>query len=168
MTSANENSCCSTKDQTSSDAQKPAACCASQTDAVKTDSAIVPLSEQPAAVAASAEASNLISIDQFMATELRVAQIEAAEAVPKSKKLLKLQVTLGEVLGKRQILAGIAQFYTPEELLGQRVVVVANLQPAKLMGLESQGMLLAASNDDNTSLTVVQPAKEIPLGARVR
>ena len=86
-----------------------------------------------------------ISIDQFMSVELRTAKVIAAENVPKSKKLIKLQVDLGTE--QRTILAGIAEAYQPEALVGRTIVVVANLKPAKLMGIESNGMVLAASPD---------------------
>ena len=84
-----------------------------------------------------------ISIDAFMNVELRTAKVIAAEAVPKSKKLIKLQVDLGTE--QRTILAGIAEAYQPESLVGKTIVIVANLKPAKLMGIESNGMVLAAS-----------------------
>jgi len=115
---------------------------------------------------AAAPADELVDIEHFMKLKLRVARIEAAEAVPKSKKLLKLQLDLGAELGKRQILAGISQHYAPEALIGKHIVVVSNLKPAQLMGLESQGMLLAASTD--TGLALVTPEKEMPAGATVR
>jgi methionyl-tRNA synthetase len=108
------------------------------------------------------------SIDDFMKIELRVGQIEGAERIPKSKKLIKLAVSLGETFGTRQILAGIALFYEPEALIGRRVVVVANLKPATLMGLESRGMLLAGSSDDDSVLAIIEPDASLPLGARVR
>lgn len=113
-----------------------------------------------------APVEELISIEDFMKVKLRVARIEAAEAVPKSTKMLKLQLDLGP-LGKRQILSGIAKFYTPESLIGKHIVVVANLKPAKLMGLESEGMLLAASSDDGSQLMVLEPTS-IPPGSVVR
>jgi methionyl-tRNA synthetase len=97
----------------------------------------------------------LIDIDQFGTVQLRTAVIVEAEAVPKSKKLVRLQVDLGTE--RRQVLAGIALHYTPEQLVGKTVVVVANLKPATLMGLESQGMILAASNADGM-LTLVTPS----------
>jgi len=101
-----------------------------------------------------------------MNVKLRTARVVAAEAVPKSKKLLKLQVDLGDE--QRQVLAGIAQHYSPEELVGKLVVVVANLQPAKLMGMESQGMILAASNADG-KLALVSPLQdEVGPGATVK
>src|SRR5439155_1653099 len=81
------------------------------------------------------------SIDEFQKIDLRVALVLAAEAVPKSKKLLKLRVSLGTE--ERTVLAGIAEHYAPADLVGKKVVVVANLAPAKLMGIESQGMVLA-------------------------
>jgi methionyl-tRNA synthetase len=104
--------------------------------------------EKPAATtAAGAETPKTegerISIDAFMNVELRTAKVVAAEAVPKSKKLIKLQVDLGSE--QRTILAGIAEAYEPESLVGRTVVIVANLKPAKLMGIESNGMVLAAS-----------------------
>jgi methionyl-tRNA synthetase len=114
----------------------------------------------------SAVAEELISIDDFMKVKLRVARIESAEVVPKSTKMLKLQLDLGP-LGKRQILSGIAKFYTPESLIGKHIVVVANLKPAKLMGLESAGMLLAASSDDGSQLCILEPSS-IPPGSVVR
>ncbi len=114
----------------------------------------------------SAPAEPMITIDDFMKVKLRTAVVVEATAVEKSKKLLKLQVDLGTE--RRQILAGIAQHYAPEQLVGKTIVVVANLQPAKLMGLESQGMVLAASSDSGM-LTLVQPADVgIGPGAEVR
>jgi methionyl-tRNA synthetase len=90
----------------------------------------------------------------------------AAEALPKSKKLLKLTVSLGTE--QRTILAGIAQHYAPADLVGKKVVVVANLEPAKLMGLESQGMVLAGSTDDDSALAVIVLDRDLPVGAKVR
>ncbi len=87
-----------------------------------------------------------IGIDAFMGVELRTAEILSCEKVPKAKKLLKLQVDLG--YEKRQIVSGIAKFYEPEALIGKKVVIVANLAPAKLCGIESQGMLLASGEED--------------------
>ena len=114
-----------------------------------------------------AEPEGLIDIDYFAKVQLRVAKIEAAEPVPKSKKLVKLQIDLGP-LGKRQILAGIIQFYPPETLVGRKIVVVANLKPAVLMGQQSQGMLLAAMSDDGSALALLQPSSDLPEGSLVR
>ncbi|MBI5472112.1 MAG: methionine--tRNA ligase [Ignavibacteriae bacterium] len=106
-----------------------------------------------------------ITIDDFKKLDLRVAKIVQCENVPKSEKLLKLQVEVGNE--KRQIVAGIAKHYKPEELVGKSVVVVYNLAPAKLMGQESKGMVLAAS-DDEGKLFVVTPSGELPSGSVVR
>lgn len=106
-----------------------------------------------------------ITIDDFKKIALRTAVIIAAERVPKSEKLMKLQVDTG--FDKRQIVAGIGKFYTPEELIGKTVCVVVNLKPAKLMGNESNGMLLAANMADG-SLALVAPEKPTPTGAEVR
>lgn len=96
--------------------------------------------------------------------KLRTAKIIEAEAVPKSEKLVKLKVDLGNE--QRQILAGIAKHYSPESLIGKTIVIVANLKPAKLMGMESQGMLLAANAEDG-SLGLVIPEIDI-IGSEVR
>ncbi len=109
--------------------------------------------------------SDLIEYTDFMKTKLRTAKVISAEAIPKSKKLLKLQVEFGNE--KRQIIAGIAEHYTPEEIVGQTVVIVANLKPAKIMGLESQGMILAASNADG-KLSFISPKVDVGSGAEVR
>jgi len=105
-----------------------------------------------------------ISIEQFMDVDLRVAEVRAAERVPKSKKLIKMTVSTGDE--ERTIVGGIGTKYTPEELVGRKVVIVANLQPAKLMGVESNGMVLAASIDGEPSLVSVDPS--VPNGTRVR
>jgi methionyl-tRNA synthetase len=101
-----------------------------------------------------------ITYDDFGKIDFRTAKIVQAEAVPKSKKLLKLQIDLG--FEQRQIVAGIAEKVTPDQLIGKTIIVVANLAPAKLMGVESNGMLLATAADGNnfallTSSTNVEP-----------
>ncbi len=106
-----------------------------------------------------------IDYETFGRVKLRVAKILQAEAIPKSKKLLKLQVDLGSE--KRQIVAGIAEHYQPADLVGKKIVVVANLQPAKLFGVESNGMLLAASAEGKLSLLTVMD-DDIPAGSEVR
>jgi len=108
--------------------------------------------------------TGMISIEQFFETDLRVATVTAAEAIPKSSKLLKVTVDVGGE--SRTVVAGIAKEYAPEDLIGRQVVVVANLQPAKLMGVESQGMILAASVDGRPIL--VQPSAAVPSGTQVR
>ena len=106
-----------------------------------------------------------ISFDAFKAVELQAAKVLEAEAVPKSKKLLKLQVDVGGET--RTIVAGIAEEYPPEQLVGRTVVVVANLKPAKLMGVESNGMVLAASLEDGRPVLLGVDG-EVPPGTRVR
>ncbi len=120
-------------------------------------------SKQPASQPASA-GPELISIEDFMKVDLRVGRIVSAERVEKSEKLVKLNVDIGTVT--RQIVAGIGKNYTPEELIGMSVVIVANLKPAKLMGIESQGMLLAASSGD--LLAVATFDKQTRTGIRVK
>lgn len=106
-----------------------------------------------------------ISIEQFAQVQLRVAKVFEAEKVPKADKLLKLQIQIGDE--KRQIVAGIALHYTPEEMIGRKVIVVANLQPANIRGLESRGMLLAAQ-DDQGNFTLLGLDREVTDGARIR
>lgn len=107
---------------------------------------------------------NLISIDDFVKVELKIGKVLNAERVEGSNKLIKLAVDIGEV---RQIVAGIGRSYSPDELAGKKIAVVANLQPAKLMGIESQGMLLAASDSEGT-LSILMPDKDIKEGAKIK
>jgi methionyl-tRNA synthetase len=107
-----------------------------------------------------------ITIDDFVKVDLRVAQILVAERVPKADKLLRLEVDLG--YEKRQILAGIAQYYEPEKLIGRKIVIVANLAPRKMRGLESNGMLLAASLPPDGSPVLAGFLEDVPLGARLK
>ncbi len=107
-----------------------------------------------------------IAIDDFVKIDLRVAQIIVAERIPKADKLLRLEVDLG--YEKRQILSGIAEWYTPEELLGKKIVVIANLAPRKMRGLESHGMLLAASEGENGKPILATFGEDIALGSRLR
>jgi methionyl-tRNA synthetase len=108
---------------------------------------------------------NRISFDEFMKVELRVAKVLEAEAVPKSKKLVKLKVDVGTE--QRTIVAGIAEAYQPEQLVGRTIAIVYNLKPAKLMGIESNGMVLAASVGDGKPI-LVSFDEPVPPGARVR
>lgn len=103
-----------------------------------------------------------ISFDQFEAVQMTVVKVKACEAVKKSKKLLCFQLDDGSGTD-RQILSGIAAWYTPEELVGKTLVAVTNLAPRKMMGLESQGMLLSAEKDGNLTLVMLDDA--IPAGA---
>ena len=110
------------------------------------------------------EDDNLIEIGQFFETSLKIGTVVAAEEVPKSKKLLKLQVDLGED-SPRQVVAGIKEFYSPDDLINTQVCVVANLKPAKLMGMMSEGMLLAAKDEDG--LCLVRPEKSKKAGTPI-
>ena len=113
-----------------------------------------------------AEQPDVITIDDFAKIDLRVAVVLAAERVPKTDKLLKLDLDLGNE--QRTIVSGIAQFYEPEALVGRRIVIVANLKPAKLRGVESRGMLLAAGGRaEGQDLGLITLDKDIPPGTRV-
>ena len=105
-----------------------------------------------------------ISIDDFRKIELKVATIKSAEAHPNADKLMVLQINLGGE--ERQICAGIRNSYTAEELVGKQIIVVANLETAKLRGMESQGMLLAASDEGRVIL--MTPEKSVQAGAQVK
>ncbi|NWG27852.1 MAG: methionine--tRNA ligase [Ignavibacteriaceae bacterium] len=107
----------------------------------------------------------LISYDEFMKTKLKVGEVLSAEKVAKSKKLMKLKVMLDD--GERQVIAGIAEHYNPEDLIGKKVVVVANLQPAKLMGEESRGMILAVDKESG-GLQVLSVDNSVKNGTRVK
>ncbi len=121
----------------------------------------------PAAPSASVPATDgRIAIDEFMKVELRVAKILEAEAVPKSKKLIKMKVDAGEP-EPRTIVAGIAEAYQPDQLVGRTIVIVANLKPAKLMGIESNGMVLAGSPEGGLP-NLVSVDASLPAGSRVR
>lgn len=111
--------------------------------------------------------SDEISIDDFSRVDLRVGQILEAEKVEKSDKLIKLQVDLGSTLGKRQVVAGIGKHYQAPDLIGRKVIVVSNLKPAKLMGIQSQGMLLAGS-DEQGNLDLVSISPLLTPGSKVK
>src|SRR5262249_2048529 len=113
---------------------------------------------------AAAPEQETIQIDDFARVELRVVEIRGAERVPKADNLLQLRVSLGDE--ERTVLAGIAEYYSPEALIGRKAILVANLAPRRLRGIESQGMLLAAEADGRVSL--LQPDQDLPAGARVR
>ena len=120
----------------------------------------------PAAVAPAAPAADTrISIDDFMKIDLRVAKVLAAERVPNSKKLMKLSIDVGTE--QRTLVAGIAEAYEADALVGRHVAIVFNLKPAKLMGIESNGMVLAASADGGKPILVAFDTPPAP-GTRVR
>ena len=105
-----------------------------------------------------------ITIDDFFKTQLKVAVVKTAEKVEKSNKLLKFTLDVGGET--RTVVSGIAKYYTPEEMIGKQVVLVYNLAPAKLCGIESQGMLLCAS--DGEKVVLVSPESLVKSGAEVR
>ena len=110
------------------------------------------------------EGCALIGIEDFMGVELRSAQIISAERVPKAKKLLCLQVDLG--YEKRQVVSGIAKFYAPEDLVGKKIILVSNLKPAKLAGVVSEGMLIAASAEE-CGCKVIFVDDSVPVGTAI-
>jgi len=127
----------------------------------------VPAPAPAGATQAVAPASQIITIDDFVKVELRAATVLEAEKVPKADKLLRLIVDLGE--GQpRQILAGIAEHYSPEDVVGRKIIVVANLAPRKLRGLESNGMLLAASVGENGRPVLATFGEDVPNGTRLK
>jgi methionine--tRNA ligase beta chain len=109
------------------------------------------------------EIKDIINFEEFEKVDLRAGKVIEAERVEGSDKLLKLQIDLGEE--KRQILAGIGKAYTPEELINKTLIVIINLEPRMLMGLESQGMVLAVKDVNNLSILV--PEKEIVPGSKI-
>nr|QNO55510.1 methionine--tRNA ligase [Methanosarcinales archaeon ANME-1 ERB7] len=106
----------------------------------------------------------IIDINEFAKLDLRIGKIENAERVEGSKKLIKLEVDVGDET--RQLVAGIAEEYTPESLIGKLVPILANLKPVKLMGVESQGMILAV--DVNGKPILLHPDREVPAGSGIR
>ena len=106
----------------------------------------------------------MITYDDFKKIELKIARIVEAEEVPSAEKLLKLQIDLGSE--KRQIIAGIKKSYQAKDLIGKEIAVVTNLEPRMVMGLESNGMLLAASGDSGPIILI--PEKEVPPGSGVK
>jgi methionyl-tRNA synthetase len=119
----------------------------------------------PAAGVGSSDASEKISIDDFAKVELRVGLVKVAERVPKSDKLLRLEIDIGTEV--RQVLAGIAEAYAPETLVGRKVVIVANLAPRKMRGLESNGMIVAASLEGGKPV-LAGFLEDVPVGARLK
>lgn len=113
------------------------------------------------------EEENFIAIEDFLKVELRVGEIKVAERIPKADKLLRFEIDLGEDK-PRQILAGLAEFYEPEKLIGRKVVVVANLKPRKMRGLESQGMICAASLEEADTPAIATFLEDVKIGARLK
>jgi methionyl-tRNA synthetase len=122
----------------------------------------VPVTPPAAAVASD---GGKITIDDFAKVELRVGMVKVAERVPKADKLLRLEIDIGTEV--RQVLAGIAEAYAPETLVGRKVVIVANLAPRKLRGLESNGMIVAASLEGGKPV-LASFLEDVPVGARLK
>ena len=120
----------------------------------------------PPAQAAPPAADGKISIDDFMKVELRVGLVKVAEKVKGADKLLRLEVDIGTEV--RQLVAGIALAYKPEDLIGRKVVIVANLQPRKLRGLESNGMIVAASVGEDGKPVLAGFLEDVPIGAKLK
>jgi methionyl-tRNA synthetase len=118
------------------------------------------------AVVAPAIKDGKISIDDFLKVELRVGQVKVAEKVKGADKLLRLEVDIGTEV--RQVVAGIASAYQPETLVGRKVVIVANLQPRKLRGLESNGMIVAASVGEDGKPVLASFLEDVPIGAKLK
>lgn len=134
-----------------------------------TQAAHGPTEAAPAVKAATpilAAADGKISIDDFLKVELRVGQVKVAEKVKGADKLLRLEVDIGTEV--RQLVAGIALAYKPEELIGRKVVIVANLQPRKLRGLESNGMIVAASVGEDGKPVLAGFLEDVPIGAKLK
>ena len=129
-------------------------------DAVPGGSPLKPSQSEP-------ETESFITIDDFLKVELRVGEIKIAERIPNADKLLRFEIDLGEEK-PRQILAGLAEYYDPEKLIGRKVVVVANLKPRKMRGLESQGMICAASLTEEDSPAIATFLEEVKIGARLK
>ncbi|MCH7700549.1 MAG: methionine--tRNA ligase subunit beta [Planctomycetes bacterium] len=111
------------------------------------------------------EPAETISFEEFQKVKLRVGRVVEAVEHPDADRLIVLQVDLGDE--RRQIVAGLKQYYKPEDLLGRNLVIVANLAPRRMRGLESQGMLLAASTDDHGQVVCLTTMSDIPAGSAV-
>tara|TARA_Y100000310_G_scaffold279848_1_gene299221 strand:- start:1229 stop:1570 length:342 start_codon:yes stop_codon:yes gene_type:complete len=111
------------------------------------------------------EGVKIIGYEDFSKLDLRVAEIQKVEEIEGADKLYKINVSIGEEL--RTICAGIKEFYSIEELIGKKIIVLTNLESRKLRGIESQGMLLAASNKEHTKVSLITPDQEIEVGSKV-
>ncbi len=123
------------------------------------------MAETPAPAPTPAPASDTISFDEFIKVKLRVGKVIEACDHPNADKLLVLKVDLGDE--QRQICAGLKGQYTPEELMGRNLVIVANLAPRMMRGIQSQGMLLAASNEDHSKIVTLTTSEDTPPGSSV-
>ncbi len=110
----------------------------------------------------------IISFSDWQKLDLRVGKILEVEDIEGADKLWKLTVDLGSEIGERIVCAGIKQHYSKKELNGKKIILFVNLSPRKLMGIESQGMILAAVNEDESKIVLISPEKDIEIGSRVR
>lgn len=108
-----------------------------------------------------------VNFDDWMKIDIRVAKIVKVEDIPNADKLYKLSLDVGPEIGKRTICAGLKAFYSKEKLEGRRIIYFSNLKPRMLKGIESQGMLLAASTEDHKKVSLLQPDEDIELGSRI-
>ena len=151
-----------------SDVRRPAAAgTAGAPPAMSAQREPAPSPSHAEAVSGGAGVTSFIDITDFTKIDLRVGEVLTAERIPKADKLLLLTVDVGEEK-PQQILAGIAQYYSPEQLVGRKIVVVANLKPRRLRGYESQGMLLAASVGDEGKPVIATFTEDVPNGARLK
>ncbi|HKN84293.1 MAG TPA: methionine--tRNA ligase subunit beta, partial [Pyrinomonadaceae bacterium] len=151
--------------------EEPAGVHATEADAVAGDASVETTQPAPpmkhATEADAVGVTSFIEIDDFAKVDLRVGQVLSAERVPKADKLLLMKIDIGEEQ-PRQVLAGIAQYYEPEKMVGRKVVVVANLKPRKLRGFESQGMVVAASYGEEGRPVIATFTEDVPNGARLK
>ncbi len=150
----------------------------SEQSAVSSEQSAASKESEPGAIASGSpavaeqvevEPDNFITIDDFLKVELKIGEVKVCERIPNADKLLRFEIDLGEE-NHRQILAGLAEYYEPEKLIGRKVVVVANLKPRKMRGLESQGMICAASLEDGTGPTpaIATFIEDVEVGARLK
>lgn len=153
------------KSESRSQKPEPQSASVSETGAI---AAVANSGSEPQAVKSGSDVDdNFITIDDFIKVELRVGEIKVAERIPNADKLLRFEIDLGEE-NPRQILAGLAEYYDPENLIGRKVVVVANLKPRKMRGLESQGMICAASLTEEDTPALATFLEDVKVGARLK
>lgn len=111
---------------------------------------------------------DMIKFEKWEKLDLRVGKIVSAEPHPNADKLYLIDVDLGDELGRRTLVAGLKQHYTPKELIGKLCVVFTNLEPATIRGVKSEGMILAAVNEGKSKVFIIKPEKEIELGSKIQ
>jgi len=110
----------------------------------------------------------IVEFADWMKLDLRVGEIVSVEEIAGADKLYKMEIDVGEEIGKRTVCAGLKPYFSEEELLNKKIILFVNLAPRKMRGIESQGMLLAAVNDEETKVVLITPEKDIELGAKIR